>query len=86
MKTGMILYVVGDEPDMFDIGLEAEHARQVLGVDQVEIVAKTSGHFDIHDAWWRLTARGMKSVKCLTAEFQEGTGLKPMARELRLCG
>ena len=86
MKTGLILYVVGDEPAVFDTAFEAEHARQVLGVDQVEIVAKTSGHFDLHDAWWRLTARGMNQVRCLTAEFRKDAGLMPLARELRLCG
>lgn len=86
MKTGLILYVVGDEPELFDVREEMSKTRRALNADRVEIVARREGHHDIHDAWMSLIVKGMTHIKCLTARFEGDKGLEPTGRELRLCG
>jgi hypothetical protein len=87
MRTGAIIYVAGDEPEqgftqnpndvVRDFGIEA---------DRLEIVTRTSGHFDIHDAWWRLIVEGMQRVLCLIAEVDNNGALRLTGRQMRLCG
>ncbi len=86
MKTGVILYVTG-------VG-EAEHDLDVLRLtrsldmraDRVETVVGASACFDVMDAWWKLTAKGMKKVVCMLAEVTNDRHLRLTGRELRLCG
>ncbi|MBU0995795.1 MAG: hypothetical protein KJ737_25145 [Proteobacteria bacterium] len=85
MKTGLILYVVGDEPEMFDVKAEVLKSKLALNADRVEIVARREGHYDIHDAWMSLIVKGMTQIRCLTAQFEGSKSLKPTGRELRLC-
>lgn len=86
MKTGVILYVTGVS--------EAEHDLDVLplapslniNADQVETVVGESACFDVMDAWWKLTAKGMNRVVCMLAEVTNDRHLRLTGRELRLCG
>jgi len=56
MKTGLIIYVVGNDTANFID--EANLQGQIPAwADIVEIVAQNNGHYDIHDAWWKLIAR-----------------------------
>ena len=86
MKTGVILYIVGGE-DPYD-GLDLEQAVNGLNLeaDRVEAVYSRSSNFDVMDAWWSLTAKGMKQIVCKTAEIANGSRLRLTGRELRLCG
>ncbi len=77
MKTGVILYVSGranlnDESEMQD-------AVKRLGIkaDRIETIFSGSSHFDVMDAWWSLTAKGMKQIVSMIAEFVNGSGLRP---------
>jgi hypothetical protein len=81
VKTGLILYVVGNSID--DATLKGQIPAWA---DRVEIVTQTSGHFDIHDAWWTLTARGMHRIICKIAEITDSGAIILTDRELRLCG
>ena len=57
-----------------------------IKADRLEIITRTSGQFDIHDAWWHLVAKGMKRVLCLIAEVDDDGKLRLTGRQLRLCG
>ena len=86
MKTEVILYVVGwvnldDVPEMEDV-------VKKLGIeeDRIETVFSGSTHFGVMDAWWSLTAKGMKRIICRIAEIVNGSELRLKDRELRLYG
>ena len=85
MKTGIIVYVVGEsQSDYFDV----KEVKKSLPVkaDRVEIISDRSGHFDIMDAWWLLTTKEMNRVICVAAEATGHSKLKLTGQELRLCG
>jgi len=86
MKTGVILYVVGGANP--DDEFEVKDVVKGLGIkaDKIETVFSGSTHFDVMDAWWSLTAKGMKPIICKIAETVNGSGLRLTGRELRLCG
>ena len=85
MKTGAIVYVVGKEslPKDFDMALALKNLE--IDADRVELVSSGSGHFDIMDAWWSLTSKGMKRIVCMIAEIANGSNLKLTGREIQLC-
>ncbi len=84
MKTGLIVYIVGNDAEK-DLDNAIPDQMSDLA-DRVEIVSENSGHFDIHDAWWALTARGMHRIVCRIAELTDSGAVRLTARELRLCG
>jgi len=85
MKTGAIVYVVGKEnlSKDFDIALALKNLE--IDADRVELVSSGSGHFDIMDAWWSPTAKGMKRIVCMIAEIVNGSDLRLTGREIQLC-
>jgi len=86
MKTGVIVYVVGETPIEENLNIGAEVKRVHPYTDRVEIVSQDAGHFDVSDAWWSLTVKGMQRIFCIIAETNAAGGLKLQERELRLCG
>ena len=86
MKTGVIVYVVGmGLPEgVFD----ERGAVRALGIkaNRVEVIFSGESHFDIMDAWWLLTVKGMQSVVCMIGEIVNRSDLKLTGREIRLCG
>ncbi len=84
MKTGAIVYVIGKENDKdFDVKEAVKNLK--IEADKVEIVSSRSGHFDVMDAWWSLTAKGMKRIVCIIAEIINGSDLRLTGREIQLC-
>ena len=85
MKTGLIIYVVGNDTANFinDVTLQGQIPTWA---DIVEIVAQNNGHYDIHDAWWKLIARGRQRIICKIAEITDSGKIILTQRELRLCG
>ena len=85
MKTGVIVYITGGGPQ--DDALDINRAVKSLNIDadRVEHVSRNSGHFDVPDAWWSLTVKGMQRIVCMMGEITPG-GLKLTGRELRLQG
>ena len=85
MKTGLILYITGD-----DRGFPADKTAllgQLPGwVNRLEVVSKNHGFFEISDAWWALTARGMHRVICRIGQVSRSGAVRLTDRELRLCG
>jgi len=86
MKTGVIIYVVGDGKEI--LGHEPEEAVKDLDLsaERIEVVISGSNNFDVMDAWWRLTSKGMNKIVCMMAEVNESSELRLTGRELRLCG
>jgi len=85
MKTGAIVYVVGKENLSKDFDMEVALKNLEINADRVELVSPGSGHFDIMDAWWSLTAKGMKHIVCMIAEIVNGSDLRLTGREIQLC-
>ena len=85
MKTGAIVYVIVKEnvDNDFDINEAVKNLK--IEADKVEIVSSRSGHFDIMDAWWSLTAKGMKRIVCMIAEIINGSYIRLTGREIQLC-
>ena len=86
MKTGIIVYIAGDDDREPEIDLEKQVQNLELEADRVELVSRSSGHFDILDAWWHLTAKEMNHIKCAIGELTESGHLQLTGRELRLSG
>ncbi len=85
MKTGAIVYVVGKENLSKDFDMEVALKNLEINADKVELVSPGSGYFDIMDAWWSLTAKGMKRIICMIAEIVNGSDLRLTGREIQLC-
>jgi hypothetical protein len=85
MKTGIIVYVTGDDAQM-DVDQQARLVKESMHASGVEIVSKHHGHHDISDAWWSLTAKGMHRIICLIAEYSVAGILKFTDRQIRLFG
>ncbi|RLC05404.1 MAG: hypothetical protein DRH90_06060 [Deltaproteobacteria bacterium] len=86
MKSGLIIYVVGEEPPNWDAAFESMVIKKNTKVDLVEIITANTGHFDVLDAWWSLLTKGMKRVSCMIGEFSPAGNLTLTSRELHLCG
>ena len=69
-----------------DLDMEEAVRKLDIKADGVETVFGRSPHFDVMDAWWRLTAKGMKKIVCMLAEATNDSELRLTGRELRLCG
>ena len=85
MKTGAIIYVIGEEKVDNDFDLNKAVISLKIKADKVEIVSSRSGHFDIMDAWWALNTKGMKRIVCMIAEIINGSDIRLTGRELQLC-
>ncbi len=86
MKTGIIIYVVGEVPLYWSEKDEINIRKLDSRADAVEIITTRTGHFDVLDAWWSLTSRGMARIICRLAEFSYTGNLILTGRELRLSG
>ena len=86
MKTGVIVYIVGGEGSYDDFDMKEAVRRLNINADRLEVVFSMSSNFDVMDAWWSLTAKGMKLIICMFAEVVNRSELKLTGRELRLCG
>jgi hypothetical protein len=85
MKTGIIVYVTGDDSKM-DPAQQTAVLKRITSASRVELISKNFGHKDIADAWWSLTAKGMHRIICMAAEYSGAGGISLTGRELRLCG
>jgi len=85
MKTGIIVYVTGDD-SAIDTGKQSELIKDMMKADKVEIISRQYGHNDITDAWWSLTAKGMQRIVCVLAQCSGLGNLKLSGRQLQLCG
>ena len=86
MKMGVIVCVVGKESLDDTIDLEEAGKKLNIKADRVEVVSSMDGNFDVMDAWWLLTVKGMKLIVCMIAEVVDHSELRLTGRELRLCG
>lgn len=87
MKTGTIIYVAGNSTlEWLTSDLKELVCKSGIKADRLEIITRTSGNYDIHDAWWRLVAKGMQLVLCLLAEVDDRGELRLTGRQMRLCG
>ena len=86
MKTGVIIYTIGDPPQDW-----TEERAGLIGnletePDMVKIITRATGHFDVHDAWFELVSKGMVRIICKIAAFNHAGQMMLTGRELRLCG
>lgn len=86
MKTGIILYIVGDEPANHTTNTEHLVNQLALDAERIEVVSRNTGYFDVSDAWWSLMAKGMQLIICVLAEYTKTGDLRLTGRSLRLCG
>ena len=86
MRTGVIVYVVGETPVAENLDIEAEVKRIEPETDRVEVVSGSVGQFEIGDAWWALTRKGMQRIICMIGEMNAAGGFQLKERTLRLCG
>ncbi len=85
MKTGIIVYFTGVlEGSVAD--LQDRLKLDGVSADRIEVIAQNTGHFDISDAWWALTAKGMQRIICMAADMTRMGDVRFTGRELRLCG
>lgn len=85
MKTGVIIYVTGDD-SAIDTAKQSQLIKELMKADRVEIISRQFGHNDISDAWWSLTVKGMHRIVCVAAQCSGLGNLKLSGRQLQLCG
>ena len=86
MKTGVIVYLVGKKSLDDSINFEEAGKRLNINADRVEVVSSIGGNYDLMDAWWLLTAKGMKRIICMIAEVINRSEFRLTGQELRLYG
>jgi hypothetical protein len=84
MKTGVIVYVVGNGRTENAVDMEKAVERLRIDADMVEIASDEV--CDVHDAWRFLRVKGMHLVECVMAEFTGSGELRLTGQKLRLCG
>jgi len=85
MKTGIIVYVTGDDSGI-DEAEQSQLIKDMMKADKVEIISRQFGHNDITDAWWSLTVKGMQRIVCVLAQCSGMGNLQLSGRQLRLFG
>ena len=85
MKTGIIVYVTGDDSNM-DEACQKRRIREQTHADHVEMVSVHHGHYDINDAWRTMAARGAHRILCVLAECTGAGNLKLLNQQMQLCG
>ena len=87
MRTGIIVYVLEKNEYKFtEVSLRKLSNNLNLKADKIEVVMSGDNKFDIMDAWWKLTTKGMNKIVCVLAEMTNDTQLRFTGKELRLCG
>ncbi|MBU1169424.1 MAG: hypothetical protein KKD44_07650 [Proteobacteria bacterium] len=86
MKTGVIVYMAGDEPQGFCPEIKNVPAMLDFKADRVAWISRHSGYHDIHDADFALSAKGMDRIICLMGEFTDTGHVSLTGRALRLRG
>jgi len=86
MKTGIIVYITGETSFTDDYDSSRLVQQLNLDADRVEFVSHDTGHFDISDAWYNLTVKGMQRIVCKIAEYTGLGEIRLTGRELILCG
>ncbi len=88
MRTGVIVYLLDAD---FPVEREPEVAAAIKRdhrADRVEIVSRGQKHYDVMDAWWKLTAQGMQRFIFMFARNGSNTGRLQTGNprsHLRLC-
>lgn len=85
MKKGLIIYAAGGAPASWTEDQEQLVKSSVVGAEAVEIITQHTGHYDVLDAWWSLSAKGMAHMECRMAVFAAEEQLKETGRAIRLC-
>jgi len=86
MKTGAIVYLVGSQDIDRDFDTEEALSHLNINADRVELVLPGVAHYDVMDAWWLLTVKGMKRIVCMLAELADNSQITLTGHELTLCG
>ena len=86
MKTGIIVYLRGEREKLNEIEPEELIKDLKIEADKIELVESGSSNFDVMDAWWKLTAKGMNRIICLMAELTKNSSIRLTGHELRLFG
>ena len=86
MKSGLIIYVAGNAPESWTEDNEVPIKNAESKADLIEIITTKTGHFEIIDAWRELITRGMSSVTCKLACFNDSGNVEMTSKTLRLCG
>jgi len=86
MKTGVIVYIASNDLPNDTVDQKTAVSNLNIEADRVEFISATSGHFDISDAWWSLTIKGMQRIICKLAKFSKIGDLQLTGRELKLYG
>jgi hypothetical protein len=85
MKSGLIVYLVGEAelPEGFDL---ASQCRQIgYDADRVELAGSQGGFLQVEDAWHHLFIKGYGDIKLLVAQMDQ-TSLQPIHPLVRLNG
>ncbi|GAB6094391.1 hypothetical protein JCM14469_06430 [Desulfatiferula olefinivorans] len=86
MKTGVIIYMAGDEPQGFCPESKPVPLHLDVKADKVAWISKTRGYHDVYDADFALSARGMQRIICVMGRFTETGEVALTGRSLRLRG
>ncbi|MGE0085877.1 MAG: hypothetical protein AB7S75_15825 [Desulfococcaceae bacterium] len=83
MKTGVIVYVVGNEAETH---FDEKQAAGNLGVtaDRVEFVFSGQSEEDLAYSWWSMTRKGMSRIICMAGEMIAPSNIRLFGHEMQL--
>jgi hypothetical protein len=85
MRSGLIVYLVGDAELPEGLDLAGLCKEMGFSADRVELVGSRQGFFEVNDAWHYLFTKGYGDIKLLVAQ-REQEHLQALRPLLRLSG
>jgi len=86
MKTGVIVYLTGSDRNSVALNEKTALDDLTIEANRIDLIGPETGHFDVQDAWWSLTAKGMQRIICMVGEMTSAGGIRLTGRRLTLCG
>ena len=86
MKTGVIVYVVGNQSpgEEFDEKLAALNLN--VNADRVSFVFSEGYLDDLSYSWWEMVRKGMSRILCMVENLTAPSTIQLTGRELQLGG
>ena len=84
MKTGVIVYVVGNRDA--ETHFDEKQALGTLGMkaDRVEFVFSGQSEDDLAYSWWNMTRKGMSRILCMAGELIAPSNIRLFGHEMQL--
>ena len=86
MKTGVIVYVLGNDTHYDEFDEKQAISGLSLGADRVSFVFSGDNEDDFAYLWWEMVSKGMSHIMCMIGELTSPSTIRLTGRQLQLAG